>query len=95
VIDKSLLERCSLLASLSADGLRELARVSTLSQVFAPGEFLFDIGEPSEALFVITRPRREAGDDAPVARLEFGAAASTGEVLLLYTPLGIHDESDL
>lgn len=75
MIDKSLLERCSLLASLSADGLRELARVSTLSQVFAPGEVLFDIGEPSEALFVITRPRREAGDDAPVARLEFGAAA--------------------
>ncbi|ORE94613.1 adenylate/guanylate cyclase [Stappia sp. 22II-S9-Z10] len=75
MIDKSLLERSSLFASLSADGLRELARVATLSHVIAPGEILFDIGEPSDALFLITRPRRDTGDDAPVARLEFAAAA--------------------
>ena len=73
MIDKSLLERCSLFASLSADGLHELARVSSLSHVIHPGDVLFEIGDPSDALFVVTRPRRGQNDDAPLARFEFGA----------------------
>ncbi|WP_162409734.1 Crp/Fnr family transcriptional regulator [Acuticoccus sediminis] len=75
MIDKGILERCSLFATLSADGLRELARVSTLSNVVHPGDVLFEIGDPSDALFVVTRPRRGQGDDAPLARFEFGATA--------------------